>query len=76
MTDLTALGTRDLQREAARVLACGDGFGNNELARFNKLAHHDSHEWYRAVIGWYVDQYGGLPSAVGPGSQVRLLLDR
>jgi hypothetical protein len=73
--DLDVLTARDLQKEAARVLAAGDGFGNHDLVRFNKLAHHDSHAWYRAVITWYVEQYGNLPSQVGPAQQVKLLLE-
>jgi len=66
---------RDLQKEAARVLASSGGFGNHELVQFNKLAHHDSHVWYKAVIAWYVEQHGDLPSKIGPGQSVKLLLD-
>lgn len=73
--DLNILTTRDLQKEAARVLASGGGFGNHDLVRFNKMAHHDSQAWYRAVIQWYIDQYGDLPSKVGPGIEVDLLLN-
>ena len=72
---IESLSVRDLQKEAARVLASGDGFGNHDLVRFNKLAHHDSCAWYRAVIEWYVQQHGDLPSRVGPGMYVRLLMD-
>jgi hypothetical protein len=75
ITDLTLLSTRQLQKEAARALAAGEGFGNHDLVRFNKLAHHDSHAWYRAVISWYVDTHGDLPSRVGPGVAVKLLVD-
>jgi hypothetical protein len=73
--DLSDLTVRQLQKEAARVLASGQGFGNHDLVRFNKLAHHDSQAWYKAVISWYVDQHGDLPSRAGPASQVKLLLD-
>lgn len=75
MIDLSSMTTRQLQKEAARVLAAGDGFGNHDLVRFNKLAHHDSQAWYKAVINWYVEQHGDLPSKIGPGSLVSLLLD-
>ena len=75
MMDLSDLNLRTLQREAARALAAGQGFGNHDLVRFNKAAHHDSHAWYRAVISWYVQQYGDLPSRIGPGRDVTLLLD-
>jgi len=73
--DLDSLPPRQLQKEAARVLAAGDGYGNHDLVMFNKAAHHDSYAWYKAVISWYIDQHGGLPSKVGPGIAVKLLLD-
>jgi MoaA/NifB/PqqE/SkfB family radical SAM enzyme len=74
--DLSNLTARQLQEESARVLAAGDGFDNGELVKFNKLANHDSHAWYRAVIAWYVAQYGDLPSITGPGKTVKLLLQQ
>lgn len=73
--DLNVLTLRQLQTESARVLAANGGYTNNELNKFNKIAHHDSHLWYKAVIKLYVDQYGDLPSKIGPGSLVKLLLD-
>jgi MoaA/NifB/PqqE/SkfB family radical SAM enzyme len=74
--DLSTLTARQLQEESARVLAAGDGFDNGELVKFNKLANHDSHAWYRAVIAWYVNRYDGLPSVTGPGTAVKLLLQQ
>ena len=73
--DVSTLTLRQLQTESARVLAAGDGFGNHDLVKFNKLAHHNSHAWDRAVIEWYVEQHGDLPSKVGPGAVVSLLMD-
>ena len=73
--DLDQLSVRQLQTEAARVLACDGGYGNHDLVVFNKMAHHDSHAWYRSVITWYVEKHGDLPSKAGPGTAVRLLLD-
>ena len=72
--DLSTLTPRQLQPESARVRAAGDGFGNHDLVRFNKVAHHNSHAWYRAVIEWYVEQHGDLPSKAGPGTSVKLLM--
>ena len=72
---IDSLTVRQLQTEAARVLASGQGFGNHELVQFNQAAHHDSHAWYRSVIAWYVSKYGDLPSRTGPGTAVKLLLD-
>ena len=74
-TDIELLSPRQLQKEAARVLSAGGGFGNHDLVQFNKSAHHDSHAWYKAVILWYVEQHGDLPSKIGPGVAVKLLLD-
>lgn len=65
---------RELQKEAARALSSIEATNNN-IHKFNKEAHHNSQNWYKAVIIWYVDQYGDLPSKVGPGKNVNLLLD-
>lgn len=43
------------------------------IHQFNKQAHHNSHNWYKAVINWYVEQHGDLPSKVGPGVEVKLI---
>ena len=70
--DISNLKLRQLQTESARALATIHATSNN-IHQFNKLAHHDSQNWYRAVINWYVEQYGGLPSNVGPGKDIKLL---
>jgi|TARA_R110000764_G_scaffold57609_1_gene125361 hypothetical protein len=48
---------------------------NNNIHQFNKKAHHNSQNWYTAVIVWYVEQYGDLPSKVGPGKDVTLVME-
>jgi hypothetical protein len=48
---------------------------SNNISKFNKQAHHNSQNWYKAVIQWYVTEYGGLPSKTGPGVDVKLLID-
>jgi len=48
---------------------------NNNIYQFNKKAHHNSQNWYIAVIECYIDQYGDLPSRVGPGKDIKLILD-
>lgn len=68
------LSLRELQKESARALAAIEATNNN-ISQFNKQAHHDSQNWYRAVIEWYVTQYGDLPSKVGPGKDVKLVYD-
>ena len=72
--DLNSLSLRQMQTEAARAISCIDATNNN-IHKFNKVAHHDSQLWYRAVIEWYVTEYGGLPSEVGPGKEVKLVIE-
>jgi len=72
--DTSNLSLRQLQTESARALSTMQATNNN-IWQFNKQAHHDSQNWYRAVIKWYVDQYGDLPSKVGPGKDIKLVID-
>jgi len=72
--DISKLTLRELQMESARALSTMQATNNN-IYKFNKLAHHDSQKWYRAVIEWYIDEYGDLPSKYGPGKDVKLILD-
>lgn len=73
--DLDKLSLRELQTESARALSTMQATNNN-ITQFNKVAHHDSQRWYRAVINWYVEQYGDLPSKTGPGTSVKLTLEQ
>lgn len=68
------LSLRQMQTECARALATMQATNNN-IHQFNKKAHHNSQLWYSAVIEWYVNQYGGLPSETGPGKDVKLIHD-
>lgn len=70
--DIDNLSLRELQKESARALSTIEATNNN-IWQFNKEAHHDSQRWYRAVIQWYVDEYGDLPSKVGPGKDIKLV---
>lgn len=72
--NLDELDLRTLQKEAARALTAMEATNNN-IYKFNKQAHHDSQNWYKAVLCWYIEQYGDLPSKVGPGQSVKLVLD-
>lgn len=72
--NLDELDLRTLQKEAARALTAMEATNNN-IYKFNKQAHHDSQNWYKAVLCWYIKQYGDLPSKVGPGQSVKLVLD-
>lgn len=70
--NLDDLDVRQLQKESARALSTMQATNNN-IWQFNKVAHHNSHLWYKAVIEWYIKQYGDLPSKVGPGKEVKLI---
>ena len=72
--DINDLTLRELQTESARALSTMQATNNN-IWQFNKRAHHNSQNWYKAVIEWYIDQYGNLPSKTGPGKDVKLALD-
>jgi len=71
---IDSLSLRELQTESARALSAMQATNNN-IHQFNKKAHHNSQLWYKAVIEWYVDEYGDLPSKVGPGKEIELICD-
>ena len=72
--DINDLSLRELQKESARALSTMEATNNN-IYQFNKKAHHNSQLWYKAVIEWYIEQYGDLPSRAGPGKDVKLVMD-
>ncbi len=74
MIDLDQFDLRALQKECARAVATMDATNDN-IYKFNQKAYHDSQNWYKAVIQWYVDQYGDLPSKTGPGVNINFVID-
>ena len=72
--DISNLTLRQLQTESARALSTMQATNNN-IWQFNKQAHHNSENWYKAVINWYVEQHGDLPSKIGPGKDIKLVFD-
>jgi hypothetical protein len=74
MRDLDKLPLRELQTLSARVLSTMVA-SNNNIHQFNKQAHHNSQNWYRAVITWYITEHGGWPDEVGPGAEVKIIMD-
>ena len=72
--NLDDLKLRELQKESARALSTMQATNNN-IWQFNKKAHHNSQLWYKAVIEWYVNTYGDLPSRTGPGKDIKLVLE-
>lgn len=73
--NLDALDVRTLQKEATRALLTMDGTSGG-ISRYNKLAHHNSHTWYKAVVQHYVDQHGGLPKDTGPAKDIVLFSEK
>lgn len=72
--NLDLLTLRQLQIESARALSTMQATNNN-IWQFNKQSHHNSQNWYKAVIEWYIDQYGDFPSKIGPGKDVTLIME-
>ena len=70
--DINKLSLRKLQQESAKALFVIQATNKN-IYQFNKQAHHNSQNWYKAVIKWYIDQYGGLPSEIGPAKDIKLI---
>lgn len=72
--NLDDMKLRELQRECARAMATMQATNNN-IWQFNKKAHHNSQLWYKAVIEWYVNMYGDLPSKISPGKEIKLIME-
>ena len=49
---------------------------SNGIWRFNKVAHHNSQLWYKAVIQHYIDEHGGLPKDTGPAKEIKLFSEK
>ena len=71
--NLDDLPLRTLQQEAARALTVMEA-ANNDIYKYNVQAHHNSQNWYKAVIRDYVERHGGMPSEIGPAKEVKLIL--
>jgi hypothetical protein len=48
---------------------------NDSIYKFNAVARHNSQLWYKAVIKYYCNEHGGFPSEMGPGVDIKLILD-
>jgi hypothetical protein len=75
MRELDKLPVRELQLLSARALSTMVA-NNDNIWQFNQQAHHNSHNWYKAVIRWYIDKYDGWPDEIGPGMNIKLIQDR
>jgi hypothetical protein len=74
MENIKDLPLRRLQLEAARIISTMPATNDN-IYIFNKASRHNSQGWYIAAIEWYVNEYGGLPSEVGPGKEVKFIYE-
>ena len=72
--NLDHLDLRTLQKESARALTVMQAT-SKAIYKYNVQAHHNSENWYKAVIRDYVEQYGDLPSCAGPGRDVKLIIE-
>jgi hypothetical protein len=72
--NIDELSLRQLQQEAARALTVMEA-ANNDIYKYNVQAHHNSQNWYKAVIRDYVERHGGMPSQVGPAKDVKLVME-
>ena len=73
--DMQDLDLRNLQTESSRALASTLDGSNRGLATINSKVNHDSTEFYKVVLQEYIMNYGDLPSKVGPGKAITLIMD-
>lgn len=73
--NLDELDLRTLQQEAARAISTIEATNDN-IYQFNMAARHNSQNWYKKVIEYYIEQHGDLPSKVGPGKEIKLVLEK
>ena len=73
--NISELPLRQLQLEAARVISTMEATNDN-IHKFNKASRHNSQGWYVAAIEWYVSEYGGMPSEVGPGKDIKFVYEQ
>ena len=74
MIDLDQYDLRTLQKESARALSAMEATNNN-IYKYNAQAYHNSQNWYKVVIKDYAEQYGDLPSRVGPAKDIKLVME-
>lgn len=74
MLEIDKLPLRKLQLEAARVISTMPATNDN-IYKFNKASRHNSQGWYVAAIEWYIKEYGGMPSEVGPGRDIKFIYE-
>jgi hypothetical protein len=74
MINLNELSLRTLQTEAARAISTIEATNDN-IYQFNMAARHNSQNWYKKVIECYIEKHGDLPSKIGPGKDIKLIME-
>lgn len=72
---LNNMSLRELQLESSRVISTMDATNDN-IHKFNKSSKHNSQSWYVAAITWYINEYGDLPSEIGPGKEIKFIYEQ
>ena len=72
--NIDELDLRSLQKEAARAVSTIEATNDN-IYQFNMAARHNSQNWYKKVIEYYIEKYGDLPSRVGPGKDLKIIVE-
>jgi hypothetical protein len=72
--NLDEFDLRTLQKEAARAISTMEATNDN-IYQFNIAARHNSQNWYKKVIEFYIEKYGDLPSRVGPGKNINIITE-
>jgi MoaA/NifB/PqqE/SkfB family radical SAM enzyme len=72
---LNTMPLRQLQLEAARVVNSMDATNDN-IHKFNIESRHNSQNWYKSALIWYINKYGNLPSIIGPGKEIKFIYEQ
>ncbi len=73
--NLDSMSLRDLQLEASRVVSTMQATNDN-IHKFNVESRHNSQNWYKSALKWYIKTYGDLPSKTGPGKDITLIYEK
>jgi hypothetical protein len=75
ITSLESMTLRKLQLEASRVVSTMEATNDN-IHKFNKESRHNSQNWYKSALKWYINEYGDLPSKTGPGKDIKFVYEQ
>lgn len=69
---IESLSLRDLQKECARASVV---LPYEKIEFLSSKTQYSSVQYYTWVIEIYIREFGGLPSEIGPGKNIKLLYD-